>query len=259
MEPRELEKIIEPFLAEFPKMALKPSDTGSYLIEGFMPVVAKWEDGSQPPLDTEIEIRIEVPGNYPNSLPRVFEIGESLRIPQKKDFHNDKKTGFCLGSPRVLLESLHADHSLTQYAYNNIIPFFAQMIRKNEGKREPISGELSHGPEGLIEDFYDGYGLNLSLAQICIFFHILSLRKRVANKYLCPQRLGNRFWQCKCVVCKKLRETRLERNSRKLYRTIAAEYYEKYQESIAKKGHTRKLVRLKRFARTNYLNNECEV
>lgn len=219
------ETAIASFIQAYPSMSLKPSSSSNYIIEGDFAVFAQYGDNRETLVDRVFALRIEVPTDYPNAIPIVYEVGDSPQIPKLADYHKNDDDSLCLGAPFTLLSLLQQDASLVGFAKNCIIPHLTSAILKKE-KGIPFSqGELKHYDEGLEQEFSEFFGLNLSRAVIALTFQQLGEKKRKANKRPCPCGKGLRLGSCACAVHRLIcRERKTKRRSRSFFRNVAKYY-----------------------------------
>lgn len=230
------ETAIASFIQAYPSMSLKPSSSSNYIIEGDFAVFAQYGDNRETLVDRVFALRIEVPTDYPNAIPIVYEVGDKPQIPELADFHKNDDDSLCLGAPFTLLSLLQQDSSLVGFAENCIIPHLTSAILKKE-KGIPFSqGELKHYDEGLEQEFSEFFGLNLSRKVIALTFQRLGEKKGKANKLPCPCGKGLRLGSCTCSVHRLIcRERKTKRHSRSFFRNVAKYYVtsDRHTKSLA--------------------------
>ena len=221
-----VETAIEDFLATYPRMSLKPSSSVNYIIEGDFPVVAQQNNIGDTLVNRIFRLSIVVPINYPDAIPIVYE--KENQIPISPDFHKNTDSSLCLGAPLALLRQLSEDASLVVFANECIVPHLASAILKKERGLPFLQGELQHYDKGLEENFYDYFGINISLKAIPSIFARLGEKKRKANKRLCPCGQNFKLGSCSCAIRRFISaERRKEGYSRRFYRNVAR-YYNNY-------------------------------
>jgi len=174
-------------------MSLRPTSEKGFLIAGDYHFQAKPENGEL--ISDQFFIKVLVPVTFPSQLPIVWEDGS--RIPKKASWHINVGTdcSICLGGGLSLRLVAREHPSLTGYLENALVPYlYAVCIRERHGGSF-IFAELSHGGEGLIEEVRDLLVLPSDRAAIEVI-HLLSLKKRVANKMPCPCGCKKRFGIC---------------------------------------------------------------
>ncbi|MBL4808284.1 MAG: hypothetical protein JKY31_13530 [Rhodobacteraceae bacterium] len=177
---------IQGFLLDYPQMVIKPSKSKVLTIEGTFDFRID-NPGTETTVDS-YSLRVEIPSHYPMALPKVFEVGN--RIPRDADHHVNPDNSLCLGSPLRLLATIHRDPSLNGFTANCLVPFLYAI-----SMGEFVLGELSHGKSGILEDYKTLLKLEYD-EQVYASIHLISLRKRLANKRKCPCRCGKRLGIC---------------------------------------------------------------
>ena len=179
---------IDDLLRRFPDLALRPQRDGQIVVTGdvrFSVRVPKFgvvEDG--------FSIEIHIPNSFPSTLPSFFE--RNGRIP--KTYHKLTDNSLCLGSPLGLRLKAIRGKTLLGFIDACVIPYLAGYCIHEKTGRMPF-GELAHGTAGLLEEYKLLTGAASDDA--CIgFIECLGLRKRVANKHLCPCGSGRRLGRC---------------------------------------------------------------
>ena len=150
---------------------------------------------AHPGVVTEESFRIEIsiPARFPQETPKVVEIGG--RIPRNGDYHIYPDGTLCLGSPLELMMKLKAGPSLSMFVNSCLVPYLYAVSRKLQHGGAFCLGELSHGFPGLEECYMELLGL-ASGQQVRKAIMLLGLRKRIANKHLCPHGCGRRLGAC---------------------------------------------------------------
>lgn len=221
-----VETAIEDFLETYPRMSLMPSSFLDYIIEGDFPVVAQYHNNADTLVNRVFRLSIVVPINYPDAIPIVYEIG--AQIPKSPDFHKNDDSSLCLGAPLALLRQLSEDASLVAFANACIVPHLASAILKKERGIPFLQGELKHYDEGLEENFFEYFGINIPLETVPIIFERLGEKKRKANKHLCPCGQNLKLGSCSCAIRRFISSERRKRGySRRFYRNVA-KYYSRY-------------------------------
>ncbi|HOP48320.1 MAG TPA: hypothetical protein PK874_11730 [Desulfobacteraceae bacterium] len=138
------------------------------------------------------KLRIIFPDRYPRSLPQVTEIGN--RIPRNSDHHTYENGSFCLGS-EIKLKSILFEHpSIIDFIKRILDPFLYAISYKLRYDLYPY-GELDHGEDGLIDDYQRFFNV-ADKASVLQVLRALGMRKREANKLLCPCGCGQRIGKC---------------------------------------------------------------
>ena len=139
-------------------------------------------------------LSIEVPRQFPKTLPRVTETEQ--KIPRNGEFHVNPDGTLCLGSPLRLLVKLASDPTLTGFTGKCLVPYlFAISNKLQKGGPLPFD-ELAHGVPGMLADYVDLFGLK-EPEQARLAFRLLGMKKRRANKHPCPCACGGRLGKCR--------------------------------------------------------------
>lgn len=135
-------------------------------------------------------IEIHVPFSFPGRIPRVFEVGGRI----ESAFHHIGEQELCLGAELRLLLLTRQHPTLLGFIDQCVLPYLiGYSVYKRTG-RMPFS-ELEHGARGLLDDYRDLLGVEDD--SICIaLLAMLRLKKRIANRKLCPCGSGKRLGRC---------------------------------------------------------------
>ncbi len=203
---------INAFLAEYPIMSLHPFFKGEpYQITGTFLFTAETKTYGK--VSDSYELEIFIPIDYPKSLPKVFSMDN--KIERKDENHvNPGDKSFCLASDLRLREFLFYNDKLNDYFKEFLVPFLYSHSIKRQSGGSLIFGELSHGIQGLIEDYKRMFSLEKE-EEVRQFLKILCLKKRIANKIQCP-------FGCNKVLSKCSHKKIIDK-----YRKIAPRHYYK--------------------------------
>ena len=103
------------------------------------------------------DIEIIIPEDYPKDLP---DVRETLnRIPRIDKYHINPNGTLGLGSRRKIREIFSKEPTLLGFVTKILLPFFYSFCYLIENGDFPY-GELSHGSQGLIEDYKELLNLN---------------------------------------------------------------------------------------------------
>lgn len=145
------------------------------------------------------EIGIDIPWRFPKLLPVVREL--SGRV--SRDYHINPDGTLCLGSPVRLHLALATEPTLLGFINRCIIPFLAGYSYLTKAGKEWTPG-LAHGDGGLIDDYMALFGVGDKTA--CVrMMALVGMRKRVANKQVCPCGSALRVGRCHHMVLNRLR------------------------------------------------------
>lgn len=162
---------------------------------GFRAVKEGFEEISE-----TFSIRIEVPPEYPQVLPKAFET--AMRIPA--DYHKFTDGSLCLGSPLRLRILISRDPTLTGFVESLLVPYLYNWIHLEQHQVLPV-GQLDHGGPGLIVDYREIF--QVEGAKACVSaLQLLGLHKRIANKLPCYCGSSRRLGKCHNHVLGPLRK-----------------------------------------------------
>jgi hypothetical protein len=179
------------FLRDYPGMSTAPcSDTGVCLRGKFW-FKASVSSGDE--IDDSYKLEIVVSDKFPQALPKVKETGG--KIPRDGNFHVNPDGTLCLGSPLRLLRKVHSSPSLTGFADKCLVPYLYAVSYKLMHGGDFVFGELAHGDQGIVDDYSVMLGLK-EKHQIQRAIQLLGIKKRIANKKLCPCGCGKRLGAC---------------------------------------------------------------
>lgn len=180
------------FLKDYPGMAIKPSRSDSTVLKGAFDFTAVANNG--PELTDSYELKVEFPCRFPKELPKVWELQD--KIPRGEEFHINPDDTLCLGSPIRLLQKANKNPTASGFARTCIVPFLYAVSRKVKDGGDFYMGELEHGEPGIVDDYMDLFCLK-SKFEVINALHLLSMKKRIANKRTCPCKCGRRLGRCK--------------------------------------------------------------
>ncbi|WP_394530779.1 ubiquitin-conjugating enzyme family protein [Priestia aryabhattai] len=191
----------EEFLKDYPDMSFSPMKGSELFLRGTLKFKARFQ-GTQP-IEDKYELEIAVPENFPYELPKVRELEQ--KIPRDLNHHINPDDTLCLGSPLRMIMKLYKSPTLNTYAEECLIPYLYAVSYKLQNGGDFVFGELEHGGKGLISDYLDILNLDKS-EQVIKSLSLLSMKKRVANKKICPcgcyKKLGS------CIFHLKMNELR---------------------------------------------------
>ena len=179
------------FLEGQPYMSIKPSKTDGLILEGDFSFSTRYKE--YPNIDETYKIRIEILDNFPFDIPTVQELKE--KIPRDGNHHVNPDKTLCLGSPIKLLYLLHKKPTMEGFVEYCLIPFLYAVSLKIKHDIDYVFGELSHGDEGIINDYSSMFDVK-GKDEVQNILEMLCLNKRVANKKPCPCKCGNRLGKC---------------------------------------------------------------
>jgi hypothetical protein len=173
-------------------MARRPGNEHRLVVAGNFDFHADSVGG--PALTERFSLRIEVPRDFPRTLPTVFEKGG--RIPPSGSYHVNGDGSLCLGSPLRLRWLLRSTPTLMSFAEKCIIPYLYAIAHKIATGGELVFGELAHGRTGELADYVELLQLK-SAREARLAISYLGMKKRRANKQPCPCSCGHRLGACR--------------------------------------------------------------
>ena len=185
-------------LCAYPGLSLKPITNGLIRLAGTLSFSADAPGLEQ--IDDAFDLDIAVPAGFPRALPIVRETGG--RIPE--DFHTVDDGSLCLGSPTQQQLALIDDRTLPGFVRACIVPYLYGFSYHQKHGRMPF-GELDHGMEGIRRDFAALFEVsNEHEAEEMV--KLAGMKKRFANKQVCPCGSGRRLGKCHNRRVNQLRE-----------------------------------------------------
>lgn len=213
---------LEDFLDKHRSMSIRPLKNDGLIVEGKLYFTAK-TDGFRE-VEDFYKIRIKVANNFPSAIPEVEEIGN--KIPRKEEYHINPDNTLCLGSSLTLLQLLSKKPTLEGFIEYCLVPYLYGISLKIQDGGKLVFGELAHGEKGIIDEYEKIFGIRGkdSLKQL---IKMLSMKKRVANKQLCPCGCKNRLGKCNQELNIKINQFRY---------FAARSWYKKYEKEIFKEA-----------------------
>ena len=183
---------IDLLLSAHPGMALRPSQDGDIHLRGRFRFSAS-TTGS-PVVEDAFQLHIKISRRDKDRLPLVYETGG--RIPMDGNHHVNPDGSLCLGAPLRLHKILGRNYSLIDFVERCVIPFLYAISLAEAGYPRFQFGELAHGANGLVDDYLRLFGCS-SKEVLVRHLRSLTLKKRHANKQLCPCCCGRKLVKCR--------------------------------------------------------------
>ncbi len=143
-----------------------------------------------PRIEDEYELRIDVPPDFPQSLPTVRDTGS--RIPAS--YHTNPDGTLCLGSPVRQLLAIGQGGTIIEFIERVLVPYLYGYSHYETSGELPF-GELDHGTKGLMDDYARLFGVQ-SMKPMRGMIALAAQKKRIANKQPCPCGSGLRLGRC---------------------------------------------------------------
>jgi hypothetical protein len=179
------------FLRTYPGMAIRPMEGHPLQIRGNLDFEAI-TSGQESLIVDRFELEISVPEGFPRKLPSVYETAG--RIPRQPAYHVNPDGSLCLGSRLRLILQLSAEPTMSGFARRCLIPYLFGISHKLNTGKWPF-GELDHGLRGELLDCRELFGV-ANVEQVKLTLKYLGMKKRHANKLLCPCGCGRRLGAC---------------------------------------------------------------
>lgn len=175
-------------LVRYPGLRIMPSAGGGLRLVGDVQFRVTGPDGTT--LEDGYEVELQIPADFPHSTPTARETGGRIA----RTFHKLEGDLLCLGAPTELRIRLMMSPTLLTFVERVVIPYlFGHTYFQAHGVM-PFD-ELAHGNEGLLQHFADLFGASSREATM-EFVRAASLRRRSANKLVCPCGRRRRLGRC---------------------------------------------------------------
>lgn len=172
---------------KYQKLIYWQTVNGNFILQGRLEFFAN-ENGHI--VKDAFDIKILVPADYPNSLARVWEIGN--RIPKR--YHINPDSTLCIGTQIEVEYALSDNNSLIEFVEQILIKYlFGFAVWERTGKF--LFGERKHGAEGILE-FYQIYFNVKDFESAKRLLYYLSSMKRYSRKKWCPCKSSRRMRHC---------------------------------------------------------------
>ena len=193
---------LDEFLRDYPGMAIRPMASAGLELRGTFAFCGQPE--KRPLIADSFELTIRVPAAFPADLPSVTETGG--KIPRDGHHHVNSDGTLCLGSPLRLLLALSRQPTLGGFATTCLVPYLYAVSHKLQYGGPFVFDELAHGAKGALRDYMDLFRLKRP-EQAEQALRLLRMKKRRANKQMCPCGCGRRAGRCQFNA--RLREFRM--------------------------------------------------
>lgn len=186
------ESQIEELLQAWPRLRRVPSTNKRVgVIRGRLTFTLK--PAGLPEITDSYQLRLNVPLAGSQDLPVVYE--EDGRISRTDGNHVNPSGNLCLGSPLRIRIKCGSPPSLIEFVEQCVVPFLYGASWREQGNVGFPFDELAHGIEGLLADYESLLEVH-GRSAVGHALHLLSLRRRVANKQRCPCPCGKRLGVC---------------------------------------------------------------
>jgi hypothetical protein len=180
-------------LRQYPTLRIEPSRGDELVLAGKMPFHATGPDGIT--ISDVYSVELSIPSTFPRSLALVRET--EGRIPLR--YHKLEGNYLCLGTPTEQRLVLATSPTLPFFVSRLLVPYLYGYSYFERYGSMPF-GEEDHGDQG-IRDHLGRLFHAPATEGVEEFLRLASLKKRSANKFLCPCGSGQRLGRChnRCV------------------------------------------------------------
>jgi len=200
-----IDSLVNDVINKYPTLSAKSTESGITL-HGILILNAEYNDI---PLYDEYEIEVEIPNEFPKSLPKVREV--SNRIP--KEFNHFLADGsLCLAAVCELADFVASNGTVIGYIEKYVMNYLYAASYFSRYKEIPF-GERSHGVDGIKEAYMERYNCDSEDVLISLLCVLVGFQ-RYRGHDICP-----------CGNNKKLREC----HGGRLLADIKSELAEYYQ------------------------------
>ncbi|NMA74987.1 MAG: hypothetical protein GX963_12705 [Bacteroidales bacterium] len=138
---------IKKLIIKYPEFSCTENSKG-FQIEGIFHLFAKYKDV---PIRDDYEMKMLVPSNFPEELPKVYELGG--RIPRGFE-HVFTDDSLCLGIPMEIRKSLAENSSLVGFVDKYIVSYFYAASYYRKYGTYPY-GDRKHGIPGIYQYYFE--------------------------------------------------------------------------------------------------------
>jgi hypothetical protein len=179
-------------------LRILPSEDGCIILAGVLRFCV--QGPAQAPIEDAYGVRIRWPAGFPEALPDAWETGG--RIPD--DHHKMYDGSLCLGAELEQRMILTESPTLPTFVEKLVIPYlFGFSFRQRHGTM-PFD-ELAHGSLGIRQCIAALFHSPVT-DNVVEFLRLAGMKKRRANKSLCPCASGRRLGRCHNRVVNRLRD-----------------------------------------------------
>jgi hypothetical protein len=179
---------VEELFLRHPRLHIVPTATEDLVLRGDVEFCVRVTEHEV--VEDTYALEVRVPMDFPAEVPTVRETSGRIQ----EDYHKLEGDFLCLGAPTELRLRLAVASTLPEFVDAAVIPYlFGYTYFLKHGT--PPFGELSHGSKGIIENLAELFHAPPSVAVVG-FLWLASLKRRIANKRLCPCRSGWRLARC---------------------------------------------------------------
>lgn len=172
----------------YPGLRIQPESGEGLMLAGDLHFRAIGPDGQE--VEDCYQVELQIPSRFPMTTPLVRETGGRIA----RNYHKLKGGYLCLGAPTDLRIRLIQSPTLLSFIDEILVPYLYGHTCFQRHEKMPF-GELEHGSDGLLQHFETLFSApNRSSA--LEFVRLSALRRRHANKRICPCGKGRRLGRC---------------------------------------------------------------
>lgn len=159
-----MEDAIREFQSQWPDASVKQDSADSARIVFRYRLNAEYDDI---PLVEDFELEILVHKDYPNIVPKVFEVSHLIPL-DYEHLYSDRS--FCLGINGELLMQLHRNASLVAFIEGPVRSYLYSAVFHETYGRYPF-GDRPHGSDGILDFYKERFDVEdeVSAYQIMVF------------------------------------------------------------------------------------------
>lgn len=175
----------------YPGLRLVPNIGEDIVLQGLISFSMALQEKEE--ITEAYEIKILLPHSFPSRLPQVWEMGGRIL----KTHHQFINGALCLAAPMDIVLQMARESSLPNFIEKFVIPYLYQYSYLRKFGEMP-GGELKHGEEGIHQYLCSVFKVDEKKAASAplSFVHLVSCKKRIANKLPCA--CGSKLRLGKC-------------------------------------------------------------
>lgn len=149
-------------------------------------------------ITASFDIDLIIPADYPDGLPRVYEVSGKID-PEYEHVFEDKK--LCLAVPIEERRLFAQEPTLLGFVNKLVVPYLYGYCYWEKHKDHPFD-ESAHGAEGIVQYYFDKLNLDDELTVLAIISYLVERGYR--GHHPCPCGSGQRVRNCHGPALKNL-------------------------------------------------------
>lgn len=182
-----IESLVNEVINKYPTLSAKSTESG-ILLHGTLILNAEYNDI---PLYDEYEIEVDIPQEFPKSLPKVREV--SNRIPQEFEHFLDDGS-LCLAAVCELADFVASNGTIIGYIEKYVMSYLYAASYFSRYKESPF-GERSHGIDGIKEAYMERYNCDNEDVLISLMYVLAGFEKYRGHS-ICPCGSNKKLREC---------------------------------------------------------------